>query len=415
MIRKKQAALFGFGCVGQGLFEIIQQLDSLPFTITKICVKDKNKTRSLSPDILVFDKKEILENDEIDIIVEAINDDSEALDIAISALNSNKIIISASKKMLAENLPTLTQLEAKTNGTLLYESSTCGSIPIITTLQDYFRKIKNNDLLGILNGSSNFVLSKIFNEDLPYETALKEAQDLGFAETDPTLDVGGFDASHKLSILAYHAFQANIELKQIFKFGIEGISPDEVALAKSRNGKIKQVAILKRLGDDQIIPLVMPALVTNKSPLYNIEEENNAVLLDNDFTGLQLFQGKGAGSLPTGWAVFADLLAACKGYKYVHSELNETKNIKVIDNVPIPIYLKCKSDEVIKSLAFQVEEDLSTDTLYRVVRGRVLLSNLHELIKFNNSQKLFLFLDLDKFIQENETVEHHNNKALISV
>ncbi len=413
MNNKKRVALFGFGCVGQGLYEIFQQQQSLPFIITKVCVKDKTKKRALSDDTLVYDKNEVLKDDTVDIIVEAINDDAEALSITKEALAANKIVISASKKMLAENLQALTTLESQTKGALLYESSTCGSIPVLRTLQDYFNGISTDSITGILNGSSNFILSKIFNENLPYETALKEAQALGFAETDPTLDVGGYDASHKLKLLAYHGFKAHIALRQIFKFGINGITKAEIDLARSKNAKIKQVAVIRKVGEEKILPLVMPALVLENSPLFSVENENNAVLLDNRFTGKQLLQGKGAGSLPTGWAVFADLIAACSGYRYNHPELSVEREINIALDMILPVYLKCTSDEVMKKLEFKVEEDLSNTTKFRLVKGYVALNKLLEFNFSIHEQEIFVLLDFAKFMQEGGKSSEEKQKELI--
>lgn len=415
MIKHKNVALFGFGCVGKGLFEIANGLKSAPFKISKICVKDKIKPRNAPPGLLVYEKEKILDDDAVDIVIEAINDDQEAFEIVKQALQNNKTVVSASKKMLADNLKELIKIEASSGGALLYEASTGGSIPVIRTLQDYFKNIETNSLFGILNGSSNYVLSKIFNEGLSYEIAIEKAKELGFAETDPTLDVSGFDACNKLSILAFHGFHTHVDPADIFRFGIEGISNMEIEFAKKHHCKIKQVAIIKRIGKDKIAPLVLPALVGSDSPLHQVEEENNAVLIQNDFTGPQLLMGKGAGSLPTGWAVFSDLLAACGNYSYGNGLLAVVQKISIALNVPIPLYLKCNSDQIIKTLHFKVQEDLSADTRFRFVKGEVSLDNL---LKFNSSpafDKVFLMLDLKKFTQELSSATNDEKSILARV
>ena len=392
-MKKKKIALFGFGCVGQGLYDIIQQQNDLPFEISKICVKDPNKTRNLPGSVFTYDKHEIFNDNEIEIIAEAISDDDEALEIVKLALKHGKKVVSASKKMLADNLADLIELESKSSGVLIYEASVCGSIPVLRTLQDYYRRSSIDGISGILNGSSNYILSKIIDEDCSYTTALREAQELGFAETDPTLDVGGFDASNKLCIIARHGFHMPLKTKEIFQFGIRHISEHEIAFAQKKGYKIKQVAILQKTKRNRYLAMVIPAFVDGHHPLYKIDNEYNGVILQSEFMGDQLLTGKGAGSHPTGWAMFSDLLAITNGYRYNYYNNDPAGSLPDTD-FAFNIYLKCTSDMVMIALDFKLLEDLSPGTAYRFVYGSV---KLKDLLKFRSSENFnttFITLDL---------------------
>src|SRR5215831_16245720 len=220
--------LFGFGCVGQGLYHVLQQQDQSPFEIEKIVVKDRHKPRSIAPENFSFDKDEILHSDTISIVVELIDDADEAYRIVKEALLRGKSVVTANKKMLAEHRQELLQLQQPFGSTLLYEASCCGSIPVIHLLNEYFSKDEIKEISGIFNGTSNFVLTRMFDEHLDYKEAIKLAQEKGFAETDPHLDVSGKDAANKLSIIATQAFGAFVNPRDIFTIGIENITPSDI-------------------------------------------------------------------------------------------------------------------------------------------------------------------------------------------
>jgi homoserine dehydrogenase len=203
MSKKLSIGLFGFGVVGQGLYDIIIT-KNLNIEIVKFAIKDPHKKRTLPAELFTTDRDELLNNPEINTIVELINDTEAAFEIVSRALSSGKNVVSASKKMIALHLEELIELQHKHGTSLLYEGAVCGSIPIIRNLEEYYDNELLHSISGIFNGSSNYILSKGFIEGLDYDSALKQAQDLGFAETDPTSDVGGFDAKYKLVIAAAH-------------------------------------------------------------------------------------------------------------------------------------------------------------------------------------------------------------------
>src|SRR5436190_14126242 len=198
--------LFGFGVVGEGLYKVLQQTPSLKATIKKVCIKNPGKKRDAPEALFTTDKDVLLNDPEINVIVEVINESGPAYEIVSTALKNGKEVVSASKKMIAEHMPELLQLQKETGESFLYESAACASIPVIRNLEEYY----DNDLLhsikAIVNGSTNFILTKIFEDKLDYQQALLLAQQLGFAESDPSLDVEGFDAANKWTFLLTHAY-----------------------------------------------------------------------------------------------------------------------------------------------------------------------------------------------------------------
>src|SRR6201989_770084 len=223
MSKKLNIGLFGFGVVGQGLYDIIKT-KHLNLEIVKIAIKDANKQRSLPAHLFTTERDELLNNPEINTIVELINDTEAAFEIVSRALKSGKNVVSASKKMIALHLEELIEIQQQYGTSLLYEGAVCGSIPIIRNLEEYYDNELLHSISGIFNGSSNYILSKGFLENMDYDTALKQAQDLGFAETDPTSDVGGYDAKYKLTIATAHAYGIVIKPEDVFNLGIQNLS-----------------------------------------------------------------------------------------------------------------------------------------------------------------------------------------------
>src|SRR6478609_7651402 len=225
MGKKLTLGVFGFGCVGQGLYHVLEETNGLKAEIKKICVKNKAKERPLKKELFTFEPGDILNDPEIDVVVELIDDATVAYQILKSALQNGKHVVTANKKMLAENLEEIYLLQQKHNRSVLYEGAVCGSIPILRNLEEYY----DNDLLtgieGIFNGSTNYILTKVIEEKKSYIEALKQAQDLGFAESDPALDVKAFDPKYKLTIAIAHTFGAFLKPEEIINVGIQKISP----------------------------------------------------------------------------------------------------------------------------------------------------------------------------------------------
>lgn len=311
--------LFGYGCVGQGLYQTLNTSKNFAGEISRICVKSRNKKRELPAELFTFEPSDILNDPAIDIIVELIDDADAALEIVTTALSKDKSVVTANKKMVAENLEYLVALQKETGKAVLYEGAVCGSIPIIRTLEEYFGHEPLGEVKGIFNGSTNYILTRIFEEKTDYQKALKSAQDKGFAETDPSLDVQGFDPKFKLSILLTHSFGIHVAPKQIVNLGIDRLKPADLEFARDRNLGIKLIAHAERI-DDKVFAYVLPRFVEKEHNLAEVRNEFNAVTLNGDFCDDQLFIGKGAGSLPTGAAVLSDISALSYDYKYEYKK-----------------------------------------------------------------------------------------------
>ncbi|RZK73682.1 MAG: homoserine dehydrogenase, partial [Pedobacter sp.] len=257
MSKTLKIGLFGFGIVGQGLHDIIRGQD-LNLEIVKIAIKNADKKRTLDAGLFTTDHDEILNNPEINTIVELIDDAEVAFEIVKRALIGGKNVVSANKKMIASHLAELVELQALHGSSLLYEGAVCGSIPIIRNLEEYYDNELLHGISGIFNGSSNYILSKIFNENLEYGVALKQAQDLGFAESDPILDVGGYDPKFKLAIATAHAYGLFISPEKILNVGIQNLSEHDIRYAREKNFKIKLVPTARKISTKQVVTYVLP-------------------------------------------------------------------------------------------------------------------------------------------------------------
>jgi len=375
MSKKLNIGLFGFGVVGQGLYDIIKT-KNLNLEIVKIAIKNPDKKRSLPADIFTTDKEELLNNPEINTIVELINDTEAAFEIVSRALSTGKNVVSASKKMIATYLSELIELQQIHGTSLLYEGAVCGSIPIIRNLEEYYDNELLHSISGIFNGSSNYVLSKGYLENLDYDTALKQAQDLGFAETDPTSDVGGFDAKYKLIIAASHAYGVIVKPEEVLNIGIQNLTASDLQYAREKKLKIKLVPIAKELDDRHVTLFVLPKFVNETEFLYNVEYEYNGVTVQAAFADQQFFFGKGAGGHPTGSAVLSDIAALRYNYQYEYKKAKEKKDLHFTNNIELNIYLRYEDEGLVEALNFKhIHERYHSDS-YKFVIGKINLQNL---------------------------------------
>ncbi|HTD97968.1 MAG TPA: homoserine dehydrogenase [Mucilaginibacter sp.] len=375
MSKKLTIGLFGFGVVGQGLYDIIKT-KNLNLEIVKIAIKDASKERSLPSHLFTTDKNELLDNPEINTIVELINDTEAAFEIVSRALSSGKNVVSASKKMIALHLDELIELQHKHGTSLLYEGAVCGSIPIIRNLEEYYDNELLHSICGIFNGSSNYILSKGFIENLDYDSALKQAQDLGFAETDPISDVGGFDAKYKLVIAAAHAYGVVVKPEEVFNLGIQNLSAYDMQYAREKNLKIKLVPVAKELDDRHVALFVLPKFVNETEFLYNVEYEYNGVIVQAAFADQQFFFGKGAGGHPTGSAVLSDIAALRYDYQYEYKKAKEKKDLNFTNNIEINIYLRYENDDIVDLLEFNHIHERYYSGSYKFVIGKINLQKL---------------------------------------
>lgn len=320
MNKELTIGLFGFGCVGQGLYDVLQNSVLFKSTIKKIGIKNPHKKRSLQANIFTTNKWEILHDPAIDTIVELIDDVEEAYDIVTYALSHGKNVVTANKKLVAEHLDEFIKLQQQYGTSLLYEASCCGGIPVIRTLEEYYDNEPLKELSGIFNGSSNFILTKVFKERNSYSSALKEAQELGFAETNPILDVGGYDPKYKLIILTLHAFGVILKPEQVLNYGIQHLSDIEIKIYNSTGLNVKLSPQAKLEPNGSLSAFVIPKFINTKHPLYHVNFEFNAVHVNGFFSDGQLFTGKGAGGHPTGSAVLSDISALSYRYSYEYKK-----------------------------------------------------------------------------------------------
>jgi len=371
--------LFGFGVVGQGLFDVLQDVQTADARIKTICIKDENKDRPIKEKIFTLDPEIIFNDPEINLVVELIDDADAAYDIVKRSLRKGKSVVSGNKKMLAYHLEELIDLQKETGAALLYEASACGSIPVVRSLEEYY----DNDLLqsitGILNGSSNYILSKVFSDNREYSEALAEAQRLGFAESDPVFDVEGFDSLYKSVILALHGLGTIVHPDEIVNSGISNLSPFDVRFAKEKGGNIKLVAEIRKLPGNKFSIFVLPRLVKPDEYIYNVEDEYNGVVVQGQFYDKQFMFGKGAGGHPTGSAVLSDITARKHNYRYEYKKLNYHNPPQYTRDYIVEVYLRYHDLADLSHFEFESVSEKYTGPDVNYIVGKIKIDNIHRI------------------------------------
>ncbi|MBI2270246.1 MAG: homoserine dehydrogenase [Bacteroidetes bacterium] len=398
MIEKRiKLGLFGFGCVGQGLYDVLSHSEGLKADIEKICVKDRNKKRKIDAKYFTYDKEDILGRKNLDVIVELIDTSEAAFEIVTRAMNNGVSVVTANKKMLAENFEELYHLQEKNNVALIYEGSAGGSIPIIRNLEEYYDNELLSSIRGLLNGSCNYILTRMELENMDYNKALKMAQEQGFAESDPWLDVAGYDTLYKLILLTVHSFGLILKPEQVLALGIQNISFDDITYAKEKGYRIKLIATAHKVGNKFRV-YAMPHFVSKESDLHSVLYENNGVEVEGAYSCKQTFVGKGAGSHPTGSAVLSDISALTYQYKYAYKKLKKLRKQhngnfdagKLLDNdFEIKIYIRFADKEALKGIEIvSVEEEFKSSKTNYII-ANVKFKSLFNL-KGNRDNKLFV-------------------------
>jgi homoserine dehydrogenase len=370
--------LFGFGVVGEGLYKALQQTPSLKATIKKICIKHPGKKRNAPEELFTTDRDLLLNDPEINVIVEVINESEPAFEIVSTAFLSGKHVVSASKKMIAEHLPQLLELQKKTGKSFLCEAAACASIPVIRNLEEYY----DNDLLhsikAIVNGSTNFILTKMFEDKLNFSEALLLAQQLGFAESDPSLDVEGYDAVNKWAILLTHAYGIIEHPHNIVFNGIQNIQLSDALVAKEKQYDIKLVAQAKKLLTGKVAAFVLPQFVKHDDHLSFVKNEYNGVVIESSFADKQFFYGKGAGSFPTASAVLSDISALRYNYKYEYKKLYHHTIHELSDDFYIKTYVSFDDWKFIPRERFEWIEEWHAEAERKYLVGVLHFTELRE-------------------------------------
>lgn len=315
--------LLGLGTVGSGVVKIIENhQDKLihqvgcPIEVKKVLVRDLHKERDVEIDsrLLTTDVKEVVNNPEIDVIIEVMGGVEETRKHLLDALSNRKHIVTANKDLMALHGSELLAVASENNCDLFYEASVAGGIPILRSLVDGLSSDRITKMMGIVNGTTNFILTKMCKQGASYEEVLVEAQQLGYAEADPTSDVEGLDAARKMAILARLGFLMDIELGDVQVRGITGVTEEDLNYGKRLGYTMKLVGLAHRDGD-KVEVSVQPTLLPDSHPLASVNDEYNAVYVYGEAVGETMFYGPGAGSLPTATAVVSDLVAVVKNMR----------------------------------------------------------------------------------------------------
>ena len=322
-MKKIKIGLLGLGTVGTGVYKLIRmRADVMERTagarleIKKILVHNKDKKREGVDESLLTDNwKEILEDDEIQIIIEVIGGMEPAKTMIMEALRAGKNVVSANKDLIAEEGRELFEAAHEHGKDFLFEAAVAGGIPIIRPLKQCLAANEISDVLGIVNGTTNYILTKMFEDGMEFDDALKRAQELGYAEADPTSDVEGLDAGRKVAIMASIAFHSRVVFSDVYTEGITKITAADIAYAKEFDSVIKLLGVARN-AEDGIEVGVYPVMLSKDHPLASVRESFNAVFIHGDAVDDAMFYGRGAGEMPTASAVAGDVIDVARDLAY---------------------------------------------------------------------------------------------------
>ncbi len=311
--------VLGCGNVGAAFVQLVgQQADSIEartgirLEVTRVAVRNLSREREvdLAPPVLVNDAHALVDDSEVDLVVEVIGGIEPARELIVTALGKGKPVVTANKELLA-NIGTELYGAADAAGVdLLFEAAVAGGIPLVRILRESLRGEPIHRVLGIVNGTTNFILTRMAEQGADYSVALSEAQRLGFAERDPTADVEGFDAGAKAAIIATIAFGSKVVAGDVYHEGISGVSAADIAMATRLGYVVKLLAICEQDDDGEVAVRVHPAMVPSNHPLASVRESYNAVFIEGGAVGSLMFYGRGAGGMPTASAVLGDVIDA---------------------------------------------------------------------------------------------------------
>ncbi len=316
--------MLGLGVVGSGTLSLLernrQEIErkiGLPFHIRRIAVRDVNKPRLVDVDrsLLTNDPYAVLNDPEIDIVCELIGGVDPAREYVKFALEHGKQVVTANKEMIAKAGHALMQEASQRHLDFQFEGSVAGGIPIIQAMKNALSGNRVDEVMGIINGTTNYILTAMARDGADFHTALKEAQEKGYAEADPTEDIEGYDAQYKIAILASIAFTSQVPLNSVSVEGISRVGAADILYARELGYVIKLLGIARRIGNDRIQARVHPTLIPMSHPLASVNDVYNAVLIKGDSIGDVMIYGRGAGSGPTGSAVVGDIVDVCRNIR----------------------------------------------------------------------------------------------------
>mgnify|MGYP000950206168 FL=1 len=391
--------IIGLGTVGEGVLKVLTKEKHSIFEKSQADIEvkyacDLNITRDFSfefdKSILVDDYKKILEDSEIKLVVELIGGETLAKDIIIQAFKSKKSVVTANKALIAKHGVELFQI-AKENGvSFLFEAAVGGGIPIVTPLMESLVANTVTEIKGIMNGTSNYILTKMKEENLSFDEALSIASAKGYAEADPTYDVDGIDAGHKINILASLAYGGSIKFKDMQISGIREINTLDIFSANQLNSTIKLIASSKLISEDSAQISVEPVIISNNEILAKVDDVYNAIETIGSYTGRTLFYGKGAGMDPTASAVVADIVKIAT-INHIESDyfFNSTKIINIVDSNTVKdnYYIRVSNDFNIEKSPFEVYNKI--DNFFIILAENISRNEINEYLK-DAQEKLVL-------------------------
>lgn len=394
-----EIGIIGLGTVGEGVLKVLTKEKHSIFEKSQADIEvkyacDLNITRDFSfefdKSILVDDYKKILEDSEIKLVVELIGGETLAKDIIIQAFKSKKSVVTANKALIAKHGVELFQI-AKENGvSFLFEAAVGGGIPIVTPLMESLVANTVTEIKGIMNGTSNYILTKMKEENLSFDEALSIASAKGYAEADPTYDVDGIDAGHKINILASLAYGGSIKFKDMQISGIREINTLDIFSANQLNSTIKLIASSKLISEDSAQISVEPVIISNNEILAKVDDVYNAIETIGSYTGRTLFYGKGAGMDPTASAVVADIVKIATR-NHIESDyfFNSTKIINIIDSNAVKdnYYIRVSNDFNIEKSPFEIYNKI--DNFFIILAENISRNEINEYLK-DAQEKLVL-------------------------
>ena len=351
-MKKVGVAILGLGVVGGGTYQILtehrefyQRTQNVDIVVESVLELNRERARSLGvpEEKIASNIAEIVSNPDVNIVVEVIGGIDAAREFVLAALNAGKTVVTSNKELFCKYSHELERAAKRQNAGLYFEASCVGGVPIIRTLLDGVQANVITSMMGIINGTTNYILSKMTDEGSSYEDCLKEAQRLGYAEANPTADVEGFDAAYKLSILSSLAFHTKVPFSKVFREGITGVSKEDIADGKTMGYVLKLLAIGKQ-SHDGIEVRVHPTFVRKDHPLAAVNDSFNAVYLMGDSVGDVMLYGRGAGALPTGSAIVSDIIYAAthseNKYSTFKNTANADKDVKFVSDFKSAYYMR---------------------------------------------------------------------------
>ncbi len=343
--------IVGFGTVGEGVYQLIKnnaetisQRSGIDIRVKTVCDLKASEIKERITGAAVTEKwSDITGDTEIDIVVEVIGGISPAREIIIESLRKGKNVVTANKKLLAEDGAEILQTIVETGNSIGFEAAVGGGIPCILTLQKGMVGNNIKSIVGILNGTTNYILTRMEDDGISFKEALKDAQKKGFAETDPTFDVEGYDAGHKISILAMLSYGKSIDFKTVPIEGISSISPFDIAHAKDMGYIIKLLGIAK-FKNNALDIRVHPTMIPKDHPLASVRNEFNSIMFEGDMTGAIMLNGRGAGSLPTASAIVSDIVQLSGRNEY-HGKLTGQAELMSPEERVSRYYLRLQTED----------------------------------------------------------------------